>query len=717
MRLPFAVLSALVGLLLVAPVHAATLTRLGPVLGDGRASEVAVVNNLAAVAAENYLLMLDVTQPSAPVLLSATPQPGSATSVALAGDYAYLKIYDGVRVYDVSTPAQPVLVRTLPGITERVVEDGGWLYVAGLGGLKIYDLAVPGDPQLLGAYTDPDLIMQDFAFSGSLFYISADRLHGDYTTPELVIVDFANPAVPVFRTRWIPPMLTLSAMRVAAKGSTIYVDLGTDIRLLSYTFPFPITELGTLTCGAPITDLDADGNLLTVGTTTTIRTYRIQNPVAPLFRAELPLPGTGGQGTVVSTTLYRGSGVAGLHVIDISNPTAPFVQARFNLPTLLRQVTRLGAIVYGSGDQLWVFDITNPAAPVITDQLNYEAFASCRLGNRLYLACQAGLVVLDITIPAHPAPLTTVTTAGYPLDVAVINGQLVASLSGVGLATYDLANPDAPVLTATLPLPMQWQGRLAGLGTLVYAAVWGVPGSIAVVDIATPGAPALLTTLPRDDYYGAPHVANGRLYVFGNPIRIYDLANPASPQSIGQIPNQPYGYDLAVEGNRVYFCPSQLPRLEAYDASDASNPVPLATLPVTDFWDQPWDLDAQGDLIVAALYSGLGIYRLDGAISAAPEAGVTRAGLRLSATPAPFRASVRIEMVGLAPVGAEPARLTVFDAAGRLVRQWVVVSSDAEASLTWDGRDAAGRSVAAGSYFLRLSAGAASATTRVIRLP
>lgn len=707
---------ALVGLVISAPVHAATLTRLAPVLGDGRASEVAVEGNLAAVAAETFMLMLDVTQPSAPLFLSATPQTGRAATLALAGGHVYLASYDGLRVYDVSTPTQPVLVRTLPQIPERIVEDGGWLYVATSGALQIYDLAVPGDPQLLGAYTNPSLLMRDFAFVGGLFYISADRLLGGYTTPELIIVDFTNPATPILRDTWIPPMLTLSAMSVAAKGSTIYVDLGTDIRLLSYTFPLPITELGTVACGSNIVDLDADGSLLTVGTSTAIRTYRIQVPTSPVFRAELPLPGTGGQGTVVLGTLYRGSGASGVHVINVSDPMAPSVLAQFNRPTSLRQVTREGSTVYGLDDQLWVFDIMNPAAPIITDQLNYDAFGSCRLGNRIFLGCTAGIVVLDITIPTHPTPLATVSTAGYPLDVAVINGQLVASLSGVGLAIYSLANPDLPALSATLPLAIQSRGRLAGLGAIAYVAQSGVPGSLAVVDVATPGAPALLTTLPGDNYSGAPHVSSGRLYVFGDPIKIYDLANPASPQPIGTIQNQPFGSDLAVEGNRVYFGSSQPPRLEAFDAIDASNPVPLATLPITDFWDQPRGLDAQGDLIVAALSSGFGIYRLDGAISATPDPAVSTTGLRLRATPAPFRASVRIELAGLPPAGAEPARLVVFDAAGRFVREWRVQSSGAEIALTWDGRDAAGRDLPAGSYFLRLSAGTVSASIRVLRL-
>ena len=61
-----------------------------------------------------------------------------------------------------------------------------------------------------------------------------------------------------------------------------------------------------------------------------------------------------------------------------------------------------------------------------------------------------------------------------------------------------------------------------------------------------------------------------------------------------------------------------------------------------------------------------------------------------------------------------PGRLDVVDVLGRVVR---TVRLDADAAeVAWDGRDAAGRPVAAGVYLLRLSTEAGSAAVRVTRL-
>ena len=83
------------------------------------------------------------------------------------------------------------------------------------------------------------------------------------------------------------------------------------------------------------------------------------------------------------------------------------------------------------------------------------------------------------------------------------------------------------------------------------------------------------------------------------------------------------------------------------------------------------------------------------------------------AVPNPFNPStaLRYEL-------AQPARthLAVYDPAGRLVR--VLRSSGLQGPgthrVTWDGRDATGRSVASGTYVVRLSVGGASASRKVV---
>jgi hypothetical protein len=63
----------------------------------------------------------------------------------------------------------------------------------------------------------------------------------------------------------------------------------------------------------------------------------------------------------------------------------------------------------------------------------------------------------------------------------------------------------------------------------------------------------------------------------------------------------------------------------------------------------------------------------------------------------------------------EPAMLQVYDGVGRLVRSWAVSRRPSAVSfVTWDGRDNAGRTLAAGVYFCKFSAGDYRATQKLV---
>ena len=63
----------------------------------------------------------------------------------------------------------------------------------------------------------------------------------------------------------------------------------------------------------------------------------------------------------------------------------------------------------------------------------------------------------------------------------------------------------------------------------------------------------------------------------------------------------------------------------------------------------------------------------------------------------------------------EPAMLQVYDRVGRLVRSWAGSRRpSAVSSITWDGRDAHGRGLANGVYFLKLSAGDYRQTEKLV---
>lgn len=107
----------------------------------------------------------DVSDPSSPTLISSTALAGSRTLLSgmeIIGNLVYIANSDaGLVVYDVSDPLAPLLVGALDtqGVTYDLQVHGGIAYLAdGEDGLKAIDVSVPSSPVLIGSYpTDTEI--------------------------------------------------------------------------------------------------------------------------------------------------------------------------------------------------------------------------------------------------------------------------------------------------------------------------------------------------------------------------------------------------------------------------------------------------------------------------------------------------------------------------------------------------------------------------------
>ncbi|MCA9728983.1 MAG: hypothetical protein KC729_14925, partial [Candidatus Eisenbacteria bacterium] len=87
--------------------------------------------------------------------------------------------------------------------------------------------------------------------------------------------------------------------------------------------------------------------------------------------------------------------------------------------------------------------------------------------------------------------------------------------------------------------------------------------------------------------------------------------------------------------------------------------------------------------------------------------------LSVSWGPNPFRDVVRLDLAGWT---GRDVRVAVFDPTGRRVRTVFAGKVSAASAVQWDGRDASGRAVAAGIYWLRVSDGADVRSARIVRV-
>lgn len=94
---------------------------------------------------------------------------------------------------------------------------------------------------------------------------------------------------------------------------------------------------------------------------------------------------------------------------------------------------------------------------------------------------------------------------------------------------------------------------------------------------------------------------------------------------------------------------------------------------------------------------------------------LTAAGFALRAAPNPFNPAT---VIHYRPMSEAPLRITVCDARGAVVKDLLAAPSPAvvEQSVAWDGRDNAGRPVASGAYFVRMSQRGRTAVCRLTLL-
>ena len=178
-------------------------------------TDVAVVGNLAYVVDDYYgLKILNVANPSSPSLVGSFAVTGSSSSVAVAGDYAYITDFNNhaVRVLDVSDPADPILVGSFVtpgdviydnqpnGFPYALAVSGNYLYIGDqIGAIYAVDVSNPATPSLVGSYgpfneiqgVQPGMPVgpSDLVVSGKYLYV-ADEGNGFY------ILDVSNPASP-----------------------------------------------------------------------------------------------------------------------------------------------------------------------------------------------------------------------------------------------------------------------------------------------------------------------------------------------------------------------------------------------------------------------------------------------------------------------------------------------------------------------------------------
>lgn len=259
------------------------------------------------------------------------PTQGSANAVALMPDQRHLLIgvaQEGLLVVDVSSPEQPILITTLSALqqVESITIRGKLAFIAnGAAGLAIVDTSQPSALKILGKL-DTSSYAFDLALTpdGRTAFV-ADNSNG------VVVVDVSQPSKPR-QLAVIPSSAASAGVALSAHGQTLYIaDQANGIQIVDVSQPQAPLHKGQFNpVGHPqrlvvskdgrwLLAANNEGGLSIHALQTSASRQTTQLPLRNAFAIRLSQDGQ----TALVADLF-----SGVVVVDLSNPLNPQVLQR-----------------------------------------------------------------------------------------------------------------------------------------------------------------------------------------------------------------------------------------------------------------------------------------------------------------------------------------------------------------------------------------------------
>ena len=379
-------------------------------------------------------------------------------------------------------PNQAITTLPLPpnAVIQRTIDNDNGILCAALGpaGLGCYDLTNPASPVALGSFTPPaGADCTDLVQEGNTLYLAcgADGMY---------CFDVTNPAAPVLLSN-LP--VTGGAITVSIIDNALYVGSGSGFTIVDVSDPTHPAPAGTISLGAPIVRLWADGHALyALSADGQLHDYQAGYALGPALVATIALgggsSGGGGSGGGASDVVVSGgiayyvSNGGGFSVWDLRNPASPAqLYADGGSPAL-------GLALWGTtlairyGDRRFTIDsVADPAhpqtlstglAPIVPTSVSVTRKGRALCGHATSAAiidvppyvtgtspragtsglCPGGTVGIAFSAPLDPSSVTASTvfvlTGGAPVpgSLTVTNNLVFFTPSAtLGVGTYTIA--------------------------------------------------------------------------------------------------------------------------------------------------------------------------------------------------------------------------------------------------------------------------------------
>lgn len=559
-----------------------------------------VKDNYAYIGNGLTFQVLDISNPSVPTIVAEYILDGLVGNIRIRDSLAFVCGGRGLVIMDISNPLQPRKLgeETIPAPKEVIPTDS-FAYVTNFSSFGVVDVTDPTAPRTrsvvgVGEFPACLAVKERFAYVGTL------------TWPGLLIIDCRNP----------DSLILIEDLDIGGWGISAYLydtllllgvaeyDGNQSLKLYNVAHPASPVELGRVVVGHTWNDqinsiaVDSDYAFAALSGHG-IRAIEISDPTQPkivdslynnfdndngsgssiasvngrlctasnsgLWIADATRPDSlnsisffiaGGDGpldiALEDQYAYIAVGVAGLAVLDISNPNVPVRVVSVDLHGEAYSIAVENNYAYIVGrDALWSVDISVPQSPEVT---NYSPMGGPPIdiivkGNRGYVVqYDSGIVIFDLSNPAAPTRIGFYQVTAN--RIAVQDSFLYVAAGGDGLIILDVGDPQHVVeINRMLSVAV----GVFVKGTLAYVAT---DTGLAIIDVANPESPLILSEIstPWSRQVADMGLSANFVYLsYNGALFAIDVSNPSFPTVVERY-NSSFGQRIAVRDSYIYLC-------------------------------------------------------------------------------------------------------------------------------------------------------------------
>ena len=570
-------------------------------------------DKVAYVANGSYgLRIIDITDPTSPSIIGSVDTPSYAGNIVLSADNTKAYIADGssgLQIIDVSDPTLPAILGSIntPEYAADVAlsSDESIAYVAdGSTGLLIVDIRgfeVPEKiPSIIGfsSILEANSTIGTYINSIKIFYTGAGgltslELTGDGAEDFEIAMngDISLKNALNYTTRSIYNLVAMATNAVGSRSVNLTIRLHAMPELEDFTGEVnsmskestyvgqidmwlddntTVTDITLFGEGAENFTLDTNGKIYVAAG-------------AKLLHSRIPEYNL----TAIATNSYGNSNEADV-LIKVS-PITGFINLPGGLEAVAVSKDGMKVYVMNGSSGLQIIDVADPTEPYLIGSVEtpgypYDVVLTAD-GTKAYIANgNAGMLIIDLSNPSVPSIIGSFATPGTAYGIVLSSDDTKAYIADKdsGLQIIDITDPISPSIIGSVEMTEYAHGvSLSPDGTKAYVVDYH--GYVQIIDINDSAAPTLISLAEMPSFAMDVTLSsdNTRAYAtdFYNGIQIIDVSDPSAPFIVGsaEMPGHSYGITLSSDGMKAFTTDSSS-GLQIIDITTPSAPFILGSI-------------------------------------------------------------------------------------------------------------------------------------------